>query len=96
MNAAGGFALLLPTLAGLSTVLGSLLTVFLCKPGPRFMSFMMGFSAGVMILVSFGELLQEGIEQTGFALAYLAFFGGMAMMFLIDILIPPARSTCPS
>ena len=88
MNAAIGLALLLPTLAGLSTVLGSLLTVFLCKPGPRFMSFMMGFSAGVMILVSFGELLQEGIEETGFALAYLAFFGGMAMMFLIDVLIP--------
>jgi len=88
MNAAIGLALLLPTLAGLCTVLGSLLTVFLCKPGPRFMSFMMGFSAGVMILVSFGELLQHGIEEIGFAPAYLAFFGGMAVMFLIDILIP--------
>jgi ZIP family zinc transporter len=88
MNATVGLALLLPTLAGLSTVLGSLLTVFLCKPGPRFMSFVMGFSAGVMILISFGELLQEGIEETGFTLAYLAFFGGMAVMFLIDILIP--------
>lgn len=88
MNSAIGLALLLPVLAGLSTVLGSLLTVFLCKPGPRFMSFMMGFSAGVMILVSFGELLQEGIVETGFALAYLAFFAGMAVMLGIDILIP--------
>jgi len=88
MNGAIGLALLLPTLAGLSTVLGSLLTVLLRKPGPRFMSLMMGFSAGVMILVSFGELLQEGIKDTGFALAYLAFFGGMGMMFLIDVLIP--------
>jgi len=42
----------------------------------------------MMILVSFGELLQEGIAETGFVLAYLAFFGGMAAMFLIDILIP--------
>jgi ZIP family zinc transporter len=88
MSAAVGLALLLPTLAGLSTVLGSLLTVFLCKPGPRFMSFMMGFSAGVMILISFSELLQEGIRDTSFVLAYLAFFGGMAIMFLIDVLIP--------
>lgn len=88
MNGAIGLALLLPTLAGLSTVLGSLLTVLLRKPGPRFMSLMMGFSAGVMILVSFGELLQEGIKDTGFALAYLAFFGGMGMMLLIDVLIP--------
>jgi ZIP family zinc transporter len=83
-----GLAVLLPTLAGLSTVLGSLVTVFLSKPGPRLMSFIMGFSAGVMVLVSFGELLQEGIEETGFALAYLAFFAGMATMFLIDVLIP--------
>ena len=88
MNATLGLALLLPTLAGLSTVLGSLLVIFVRKPGPRFMSLMLGFSAGVMILVSFGELLQQGIEETGFALAYLAFFGGMAMMFLIDMLIP--------
>jgi ZIP family zinc transporter len=88
MNPVIGLALLLPTLAGLSTVLGSLLTVFLCKPGPRFMSFMMGFSAGVMILVSFGELLQHGIEEIGFVPAYLAFFCGMAVMFLIDVLIP--------
>jgi len=88
MNATLGLALLLPTVAGLCTVLGSLVTVFFSKPGPRFMSVMMGFSAGVMILVSFGELLQEGIEESGLVLAYLAFFGGMAMMFLIDLLIP--------
>ncbi len=88
MNGVLGLALLLPTLAGLSTVLGSLLTVLLRKPGPRLMSLMMGFSAGVMILVSFGELLQEGIKDTGFAPAYLAFFGGMGVMFLIDALIP--------
>jgi ZIP family zinc transporter len=88
MNTPVGFALLLPTLVGLSTVLGSLLIIFVCRPGPRLMSLMLGFSAGVMILVSFGELLQQGIEETGFALAYLAFFGGMAAMFLIDVLIP--------
>lgn len=88
MHTALGLALLLPTLAGLSTVLGSLLAIFVRRPGPRLMSLMLGFSAGVMILVSFGELLQEGIAESGFAPAYLAFFGGMGMMFLIDALIP--------
>jgi ZIP family zinc transporter len=83
-----GFALLLSTLAGLSTTLGGLLSTVVRRPGPRFMSLILGFSAGVMILVSFGELLPAGVEETGFALAYLAFFGGMAVMFLIDILIP--------
>jgi ZIP family zinc transporter len=88
MSNAVGFALLLSTLAGLSTTLGCLLSICIQRPGPRFMSLILGFSAGVMILVSFGELLPEGVEETGFALAYLAFFGGMAVMFLIDILIP--------
>jgi ZIP family zinc transporter len=48
----------------------------------------LGFSAGVMILVSFAELLQGAIKAGGFAPSLLAFFGGMAGMFLIDALIP--------
>jgi ZIP family zinc transporter len=88
MNNPLATALLFSTLAGLSTILGSVVTVFLFKPGPRFMSLTMGFSAGVMILISFGELLQESVAQAGFVPAYLAFFAGMGMMFLIDVLIP--------
>ena len=88
MNATIGFALLLSTLAGLSTTLGSLVGIFIHKPGPRFMTLTLGFSGGVMILVSFVELLQGGIEAIGFAPAHLAFFGGMVAMFLVDALIP--------
>lgn len=88
MNATIGFALLLSALAGLSTTLGSLLGIFVRKPGPRFMALTLGFSGGVMVLVSFVELLQSGIETIGFAAAHLAFFGGMVAMFLIDALIP--------
>jgi ZIP family zinc transporter len=62
--------------------------IFVHKPGPRFMTLTLGFSGGVMILVSFVELLQGGIEAIGFAPAHLAFFGGMGAMFLIDALIP--------
>jgi len=88
MNSTIGFALLLSALAGLSTTLGSLLVIFVRKPGPRFMALMLGFSAGVMTLVSFVELLQHGIEAIGFAPAHLTFFGGMVTMFLVDALIP--------
>ncbi len=88
MNTTIGFALLLSALAGLSTTLGSLMGVFVSKPGPRFMTLTLGFSGGVMILVSFVELLQGGIEAIGFAPAHLAFFGGILAMFLIDALIP--------
>ena len=83
-----GFALLLSALAGLSTTIGSLLALFVRKPGSRLMTLTLGFSGGVMILVSFVELLPGGIDALGFGLANLAFFGGMVVMFLIDALIP--------
>lgn len=62
-----GFALMLTTLAGLSTTIGGAMGVLVRKPGPSFMALTLGFSAGVMILVSFVELLQAGIEGVGFA-----------------------------
>jgi ZIP family zinc transporter len=83
-----GIALLLSVLAGLSTTIGSLLGLFAREPGPRAMSLSLGFAAGVMILVSFTELLPEGVEVVGFFWGYVAFFGGMAAMFAIDLLIP--------
>ena len=79
-----GLALLLTTLAGLSTTLGSLLGLAVRKPGPRFMSISLGFSAGVMVSVSFVELLQGGIESIGFAYAHFGFFIGIIFIFLID------------
>jgi len=83
-----GYALLLSALAGLSTTIGSLLGIFVKKPCSRFMTLTLGFSAGIMILVSFVELLQKGIESIGFASAHLAFFFGIIVMFLIDVSIP--------
>jgi len=81
-------SLTLTALAGLSTTIGGLLGIFVKKPGPRFMALTMGFAGGVMILVSFVELLQGGIETVGFGPAHLAFFAGMLGMFFIDFLIP--------
>jgi ZIP family zinc transporter len=52
------------------------------------MSFTLGFSAGVMILVSFVELLQSSIQYIGFLSAHIALFIGMAGIFLIDLLVP--------
>lgn len=83
-----GIGLLLTTLAGLSTTVGGFLAVFVRKPGPRFMSLTLGFSAGVMVILSFMELLSHGIETVGFISAYVAFFAGMLVLFLMDVLIP--------
>lgn len=52
-----GIALLLVAGAGLSTTIGSLLGLMVKKPGPKFMSFTLGFSAGILILTAFVELL---------------------------------------
>jgi ZIP family zinc transporter len=80
-------ALLLSLLAGLSTAIGSFISFFMKKPSPKIISFIMGFSAGVMILISFVELLQKSITSLGFIQGILFFFLGMLMMFLIDIFI---------
>lgn len=83
-----GLALLLSALAGLSTVIGSFLGIVIRNPGPRFMALTLGFSAGVMILVSFVELLQSGIVSVGYGPALITFFGGLLAMFLADASIP--------
>lgn len=82
------FALTLSALAGLSTTVGSLIAVFYRTPGPGYMAFTLGFSAGVMVLASFVELLGQGITMLGFTLAHAAFFSGIFVMFSIDLLLP--------
>lgn len=47
----------------------------------------MGFSAGVMILISFVELLQHSITSIGLFFGLTFFFLGMLIMLLIDVVI---------
>jgi len=81
-------ALILTTVAGLATTVGSLIGLIVPKPGRGFLSFTLGFSAGVMILVSFVELFPASIESIGWPRAIIGFNIGVAVMFLIDWLIP--------
>ncbi len=81
-------ALGLTALAGLSTTIGSFLGLIFKNPGPRFMSVTLGFSAGVMIFISFVNLLPNAIESIGFLSACVAFFFGVIAMFLVDFFIP--------
>lgn len=79
--------LLLALFAGLSTTLGCIFAFFVKEPNPKFISLIMGFSAGVMILVSFVELLQHSIESIGFNFGIFFFFVGMLLLLLIDVSI---------
>ncbi|MDD4924551.1 MAG: zinc transporter ZupT [Dehalococcoidales bacterium] len=83
-----GFALLLTTLAGLSTGIGSLIAFFIRKPNTSYLSFLLGLSAGVMVYISFTELLGTAIDDVGFLKANIAFFVGIIVFAIIDILIP--------
>ena len=80
--------LLLSLFAGLSTTIGALIAFFIKEPGKKKMAFAMGFAAGVMLFVSFADLLPAAIEVSGQFYAFAAFFAGMTLIYLIDLYIP--------
>jgi ZIP family zinc transporter len=82
------FALLLTLLAGLSTGIGSAAAYFIREPKPKYMTLILGFSAGVMVYISFAELLHQAIDKVGFMTSNLGFFTGIAFIAVLDILIP--------
>jgi len=83
-----GIAFFLTILAGLSTGIGSTIAYFIKKPKMIYLSFSLGFSAGVMVYVSFVELLPQALEHIGEIMAIVAFFLGIMFIGLIDIVIP--------
>ena len=80
--------LLLSFVAGLFTVMGSLVTFFIRDFKRSYLQFSLGLSSGVMIYVSFVELLASSIKIIGPVKANLAFFGGIILFMLIDFLVP--------
>lgn len=84
--------------AGLSTGVGAGIGVARKHPTERFLATTLGFSAGVMLYVSFVEILPEAFEKlsqtlgekSGSWAAVAAFFGGIAIIAVIDRLVPEA------
>lgn len=87
MSATIGLVLLLSFLAGMSTTIGALTAFFIKNPTYKILSFALGFSAGVMINVSFVELLAKSTSEIEFTHANFAFFSGIGLIFAIDYLI---------
>lgn len=93
-------AFALTLLAGLATGIGSALALFARTTNTRFLSAALGFSAGVMIYVSFVEILADaraGLAaelgaRPGAWVAVVAFFGGIGLTALIDRLVPAAEN----
>lgn len=81
-------AFLLTTLAGLSTGIGSVIAFFIKKPKLNYLCFSLGLSAGIMLYVSFVELIPEAFEGIGKIWSIYAFFAGLILMGIIDAWIP--------
>ena len=86
----------LTLLAGLSTGIGGAMAFFTKKTNTKFLSISLGFSAGVMIYISFVEILSEAFRtlsiqmgsRKGNFTALAAFFGGMLLIAVIDKMVP--------
>ncbi len=93
-------ALGLTTLAGMATGIGSIIAFTAKRTNYRFLSVATGFSAGVMLYVSFVEIFFKGQgalterygEVLGSWINAASFFGGMLLIGIIDNLIPSAEN----
>lgn len=93
-------AFLLTLVAGGATSIGAALGVLGRGTSPKLLAGGLGLSAGVMLYVSFMELLPEGVrvlsggvpDARGTAFAVLAFFVGIALIAVLDRLVPSAVS----
>lgn len=94
------FALGLTLLAGLATGVGSALAFFAARTNYRFLSVATGFSAGVMLYVAFVEIFAKGAEALvraygepwGHWANAGSFFAGIALIGIIDKLVPSAEN----
>lgn len=90
------FAMLLTLLAGLATGIGGAIAFFAKRTNTKFLSVALGFSAGVMVYISFVEIFMEARntltaelgEKAGSWVTIVSFFAGMFIIALIDNLVP--------
>jgi ZIP family zinc transporter len=93
-------ALGLTLFAGMATGIGSIVAFTAKRTNYRFLSVATGFSAGVMLYVSFVEIFFKGVDALtahygdywGHWVNAAAFFGGMLLIGVIDNLVPAAEN----
>jgi ZIP family zinc transporter len=93
-------ALGLTLFAGMATGIGSAIAFAAERTNYRFLSVATGFSAGVMIYVSFVEIFIKGVDALtarygdywGHWVNAASFFGGVLLIGIVDNLIPTAEN----
>ncbi len=94
------YAFGLTLFAGMATGIGSIIAFTARRTNHRFLSVATGFSAGVMLYVSFVEIFLKGTESLvrqygdywGHWVNAASFFGGILFIGIIDNLIPAAEN----
>eukprot|EP00026_Physarum_polycephalum_P011992 Phypoly_transcript_12247.p1 GENE.Phypoly_transcript_12247~~Phypoly_transcript_12247.p1 ORF type:complete len:252 (+),score=41.46 Phypoly_transcript_12247:61-816(+) len=81
-------ALLATLISGLSTGIGGVMILFYGKPSNTKIGHMLSFSSGVMLYISFMDLLYESIIRLGFFTANIWFFVGMIFFALVLKMFP--------
>lgn len=79
--------LLISFLSGSTTVIGALLAIFL-KGDKRSISMGVGFSSGIMIVISFLDLLPTAFALTDELFATFAFALGFLIVLIADVWLP--------
>jgi zinc transporter, ZIP family len=90
------FALTLTFLAGISTIIGGLLATHRVMLKRGVLAVALGFAAGAMLYVSFTDILGKSLNAfnelhdpvTAYGMMALAFFAGIALLVVIDRIIP--------
>ncbi len=87
----------LTAFAGIATCVGAILTFFAKHTNKRLLSLGLGFSAGVMVFISFTEIFPEAHKllsplygsSKGYIITLISFLGGVIITALIDKLFLP-------
>jgi ZIP family zinc transporter len=82
------YAVFLSLLAGLATGIGGLMVVSLKKVSKRTLSFGLGLSSGIMVVIGVRDLFGKSIELSNYYLAVISFMAGALFILAIDYLVP--------
>jgi len=74
-------------LSGMTTIIGVGLA-YMCKSSCRLIVLGIGFSTGIMLLISFFELFPEAINEIGWGLTILSGLVGFSFSWILNIIVP--------
>ena len=86
-------AMVLSTLAGLTTTLGGFIAVYK-KPDARALAFLLGIAIGVMSSLSFIELYAKNVMEYGFLPVTASALAGAGLYACVAPCLPESRTQC--